>query len=209
MRKVKQQQFRKQLWPVALVPLFHLNLGPSWTLVQFHCKYLDWNSLHVRPKTSKKKKKNYKCEKKTYPVRSHLHSIKGFRLIFDSFQKLGSTRVPRGVRTSVSVLVCVLCLLKRLPFNLFNNRFCCAPNYSLAAKVVSIFGLEKCKLPKHALSEVHWKYLQGQFKLNRYLNDLQNLVTVSVTELSQIHFSTLNKFSIASIWLIVVCMLFY
>lgn len=144
-------------------------------------------------------------------MRSHLHSIKGFRLIFDSFQKLGSTRVPRGVRTSVSVCVCecVLCLLKRLPFNLFNNPFCCAPNYSLAAKVVSIFGLEKCKLPKQTLSEVHWKYLKEQFKLNRDLNDLQYPVTASVTELSQIHFSTLNNFSIASIWLIVVCMLFY
>lgn len=149
--------------------------------------------------------------KKTYPVRSHLHSIKGFRLIFDSFQKLGSTRVPRGVRTSVNVCVCecVLCLLKRLPFNLFNNRFCCAPNYSLAAKVVSIFGLEKCKLPEHTLSEVHRKYLKEQFKLNTNSNDLQYPVTVSVTELSQIHFSTLNNFSIASIWLIVVCMLFY
>lgn len=120
--------------------------------------------------------------KKTYPVRSHLHSIKGFRLIFDSFQKLGSTRVPRGVRTCVCE--CVLCLLKRLPFNLFNNRFCCAPNYSLAAKVKSIFGLEKCKLPEHTLSEVHRKYsyLKKQFKLNRDLNDLQYPVTVSVTE---------------------------
>lgn len=77
-----------------------------------------------------------------------------------------------------------MCLLKRLPFNLFNNRFCCAPNYSLAAKVKSIFGLEKCKLPEQTLSEVHGKYsyLKEQFKLNRDLNDLQYPVTVSVTE---------------------------